>query len=146
MMTTTATPTFFSTYSNTLRELVNQSKDFILEASMTTPLIKYSGSQKKLTIRGNSTAVNVTELYAPVVQMLKKDALTSKSISVDIHLSKINSITLKELFGLFKYLSLKKSTGGEVEVVWRADSTNPEMIDTGLNFSDLYDLDVRIEN
>ncbi|WP_421875250.1 SiaC family regulatory phosphoprotein [Marinoscillum sp.] len=127
-----------------MKDFASQSQDLLLEATGSTPYIKYSKGQRKLTLKGKATASNARELIEPVVSMLKKDTIASRSVSVDICLSDANMNTMKVLFDLFKYLNLKKLTGGDVEVIWRAASTHPEMIDTGLNFSDLYDLDVQM--
>lgn len=145
MMTSNiSSSTYLTSYTNTMAGYVSQSQGFVLEATSTTPLIKYSKSHNALVVRGNSTSSNMSDFYKPVITMLKNDALTCKSVTVDMSLLNMNMSTVKVLFDLFKYLELKKLTGGNVEVIWRVDATNPDMIDTGLNFSDLYDLDIKI--
>ena len=139
-----AAPSYLTSYTNTMTGFSSQSQGFVLDATSTTPLIKYSKSHNSLVVRGNSTSTNMEDFYKPIMAMLKNDALTSRSVTVDMSLITMNMPTLKVLFDLFKYLELKKLTGGNVEVIWRVDATNPEMIDTGLNFSDLYDLDIKV--
>lgn len=144
MITTSVIPTYLGAYTNTMSGFASQSKDFILESTGSTPFIRYNRAQKKLVLNGKSTGENVADLYKPVITMLKQDTVASKTVTVDIQLSDINTKTTGVLFDLFKYLGLKKLTGGNVEVIWRVDATNADMIDTGLNFSDLYDLDAKI--
>lgn len=142
--TTTQTSSYFTTNTNAMAGFISQSQDLLIEATNNTPYIKYSRPLRKLVLRGKATSANIIQMLEPVISMLKTDTLASRSVSVDVFLTEMNTESLKALFDLFKFLGLKKLTGGDVEVIWRAAATNPELVDTGLNFSDLYDLDVKI--
>ena len=142
--TTIESTTYFTDYAKTMTGYASQSQDLLLEATNNTPYIKYSRALRKLVLKGNATSENIFHMVDPVISMLKKDTLASRSVSVDVFLTAMNTELLKALFDLFKFLGLKKLTGGDVEVIWRATTTNPEMIDTGSDLSDLYDVDVKI--
>ncbi|MEQ8470574.1 MAG: SiaC family regulatory phosphoprotein [Marinoscillum sp.] len=140
----TATRTHFSPFALTMEGFATQSPNLLLEPTLRTPYVNYNKSQLKLTIKGRSTDRDISEFYAPIISLLKRDSKKTNFIALDIHIPEMNTATLKVLFDLFRFLSIKVSRGTAVEVVWRSSFKNQEMRETGYDFSDLFDLNFRL--
>ncbi|MEQ8473323.1 MAG: SiaC family regulatory phosphoprotein, partial [Marinoscillum sp.] len=59
---------------------------------------------------------------------------------LELFFKTLNTSTVKVLFDLFKYLRNEKLKGNDVRVTWRAEVSNPDMLETGMDFSELFDL------
>lgn len=116
------------------------SRDMILEPSLTTPFVKLSEDQKLLSIKGNSTQPEMQHFYEPVISRTRTFLENSGQLEVHLLFKSLNTSSIKVLFDLFKYFRSEKQLGADIKVVWAAESDHPEMLETGMDFSQLYDL------
>lgn len=134
----------FAQFALTMEGFATDSTDILLEATLTTPFVKYSKYQRKLTISGKSTANSITSFYNPIISLLKRDTIEKRSVSLSFNLIDFNTQTLQVLFDLFKYLNLKKQTGAIIDIEWKYALSNQEIKETGQDFSELFDLNFRV--
>ncbi|MFY0607295.1 MAG: SiaC family regulatory phosphoprotein [Cyclobacteriaceae bacterium] len=116
------------------------SKDVVIEPTVDTPFIMYSEEMGILKIKGNSTNLECNKFYYPLIsEILDKVSPTSK-LDLEICFSEINTSTVKVLFDLFKALQRKQMSGSTISVNWGVAVGDDDLLDTGADFSELFDL------
>ena len=116
------------------------SRDMIFEPTATTPFVKLSEDEKLLTVKGNSSMQDIHLFYDPVISRTKEYLEAKGQLSVHLMFKTLNTSSVKVLFDLFKYFRSQTKAGAKIRVVWAAESDHPEMLETGLDFSEIYEL------
>ena len=114
-----------------------------LEPTATTPFLKYSSAENLLVIKGKSVKPDMHEFYHAPLQRFKAELKNSNQLKVHLCFYDLNTSTAKVLFDLFKYLRMRAAGGTNIEVIWGAEVTNHEMIETGKDFAEIYELKFR---
>lgn len=112
-----------------------------VEATHETPFIEYTELANYLVIRGNSYGLEVYKFYQPVIDNFKAKFVDGESCHVDLSFDKLNTSSAKILFDLFKFLRAKKSAGSQVKVIWRSLPSDMDMLETGMDFAEIFDLE-----
>ncbi|REE05954.1 SiaC family regulatory phosphoprotein [Marinoscillum furvescens] len=116
----------------------------ILDASKirrATPYVHYDRHAQCLTIAETTAGVNMEELCTAVVDQFKSDASELNKLKVEVQFNRLNTISSSLLFEVFKVLGKAAAMGKEVYVAWITTYDNIEMIETGMDFQDIYGLD-----
>lgn len=134
---------FTTRIADQTRMIPHSYEETIIEPTRVTPFVRYSEAEKSLMIKGNSTRPDMHEFYYPILRRLKEEQKYSKHLKIHVFFGDINTSTAKVLFDLFKYLRMRSAQGAEVEVTWGAEATNTEMLETGKDYSEIYDLNFK---
>lgn len=119
------------------------SKDMILEPTRKTPFVKFSEDEKILSIKGNSIEVDMHNFYHPVVSRTRTYLSGREKLRVHLFFNSINTSTVKVLFDLFKFFRNKNNEGADIQFVWAAEAGSPDIMETGRDFSELYNLNFK---
>lgn len=117
---------------------------FTVNADQQTPFIKFDSTEGVLLIKGNSTREDAWEFYQPLLHTIRKHFLTQGHLSCYLFLKEFNLQTVRVLFSLFGQIATQQAKGKKVTIHWFSIWHQQEMIDTGMDFSDLYDLDLKV--
>ena len=117
--------------------------NLMLDPTGTTPFVSYDKETKFLIVKGNASDPNMQEFFDPIFSAVKRDAVDSNNLKVYFYFKAMNTSTVKVLFDLFKYLRVRVAEGTKVQVVWGADAYDLEMMETGRELSELYNLNFR---
>lgn len=127
------------------RRIANQKRRSILvEPTNNTPFVTYNRNTNHLQIKGDSKALNILEFYAPLISELKRNTYRCHDCHVELFFKTLNTSTVKILFDLFKFLGGQKRVGKNIKVTWSARLKDLEILETGMDFSELFDLNFQI--
>lgn len=105
-----------------------------------SPLMNYDAKKNVIFIKGNSLDSNVYTLYGHVIQLISTHLETQDEINLYFYLNKVNTLTIKSLFDIFKLLSQSRAAGKHVKVTWFFDLEDHTMMDNAYDFSELFDI------
>jgi SiaC family regulatory phosphoprotein len=93
---------------------------FTLDATKLTPFVSFEPNDGVLIIKGNSTADDVTVLYAKVIELLERYALNPcASTTVNVALDYITVNSSRELLDIFKLIeNLHQQKKTEATINW----------------------------
>ena len=92
------------------------SKEFVLEATESSPLCEISVSERNILLSGVSMPENANEFYFPILEEVNNlFDNTSGDFSLTISLSYMNSMSNKQLLRLMKHI---ESKGFKLTVNW----------------------------
>lgn len=120
------------------------SPDLHIKPTARTPYVRLSHLDDKLVIKGSATALDLEGFYAPIISRVQRHLRIYKKLRVQILFDDLNASTAKFLFDFFKTLRNAQMAGAQIDVTWAAPISNFEMLETGRDFADLYDLNFRI--
>ncbi len=83
-------------------------------------------------------------IYRPLIDEFKRQLLASKQGELRIQLKKLDILALKSLFSLFRFLRNQKKLGATVKVYWHVEIDNTYMLETAMDFAQLYQIEVVI--
>lgn len=129
----------FMTY-NKEAELEN----LIIEPQPITPFVKFKSDQGLLLIKGKSMSEDALDFYAPIVTIVDNYLNQAEKLTCYLYFKEFNLATAKSLFHLFKTLSEHHILGKRITINWFADWHNNEMLQTGIDYADIYDLKINI--
>lgn len=118
--------------------------NLLIEPQETTPFVKFKKEQGLLLIKGKSLEDNAMDFYSPIVSMVDHHLSESDKFTCYFYFKEFNLATTKSLFQLFKTLSEHHLLGKKITINWFADWHNNEMIQTGIDYSELYGLKMNI--
>ena len=117
-------------------------KDLIIDATKSSPLIKFTDTGEPLIITGESYLENAAEFYTPVFDWLKGylGNPLKKSLLLDVELIYFNSSSSKILMNLFDMLNGAAIEGTLVTINWRYHEDNDVALECGEEFMEDLDL------
>ncbi len=108
-----------------------------IEATTSTPAISFDSENGILEIKGESYPENTKEFYKPVFEWLENFLKTSTDkISVNLHISYLNTSSLKAMMTFFDILEHAFEKGREVEVNWYYNPENEVALEVGEEFEE----------
>lgn len=110
-------------------------------AKWSTPYVNFDHKSGQLEITEMTTRVNMRALCSAVMERFKAEAKTLPTIDVRVEFESLNTSSSCLLFDLFKFLGKAAQAGQQVNVLWVTSHDNIEMIETGMDFQEIYDLD-----
>jgi hypothetical protein len=114
-------------------------EDLIIEATRSSPEIRFDAAARCLTLRGESYPENAATFYAPVfarVQALLDDLRPGESVEVELEIGYLNSSSTKVILNLLDLLDLAAWKGASIRVTWRYDPQNETALECGEDFSE----------
>lgn len=135
---TNTLPVFMS-YNN-----YNQLGNIQIEPQKRTPFVKFKRDQGLLLIKGTSIEKNAMDFYGPLVTIVDSYLSEEEKLTCYFYFKEFNLATAKSLFQLFKTLGEYHLLEKKITINWFADWHNNEMIQTGIDFSELYGLKMHI--
>lgn len=111
------------------------------------PKLIHRQNHNSIEIVGNCTQPLCDGFFFHVISIVSEHFEKSTELKVIINLDKLNTSSVKGLFNLFNLLRRKSQNGKYVAVEWIVKWEQEELIDTAIDFSDLYDFhfDIKIK-
>ena len=106
-----------------------------------TPYILFDPGHGLLKIKGSSSFIDSVEFYKPVIEGLKNEAMQSRRLLVELKLESLSPPTVKSLFHIFKKIRELKDNGFSIKVTWYIESEDDDILETGLDFRELTEID-----
>ncbi len=125
----------------TVADKIEHQRAITTEERLTIRFIKEINA---LAVSGRSTGLEVLPAYIKLIEQVEQHFTHASSLKCYFHYTVINASTTKLLFNLFKRLTTAQEKGHQIEVYWLIDKDDEELIDIGLDFKNLYDLDFKI--
>ncbi|MEQ8580290.1 MAG: SiaC family regulatory phosphoprotein [Marinoscillum sp.] len=125
---------------NNLSLMVSHFGTTVIEPTTKTPFVCYDEHNQVLMIKGNSTNLDMQNFYHEILTIVKVNLEQADQLTVSFCFQNINTSTAKVLFDFFKYLRCMRAAGKRIQVIWSAKTDN-EMMETGRDFAEIYDLD-----
>lgn len=97
--------------------VIRQTQYLILGSTPNTPFIKYSETVRHF-MKGYSSKVDMHHFYYSVISRFKKYLTENKVFIVLLYFKYLNTSTVKVLFDLFKFVIIKDTAGGKINIVW----------------------------
>ncbi len=116
----------------------------IREPRLNTPFVDFNGYTGELTIKGDSTRLEIFEFYVPVLKMVDEYLLLEEHFVCNLCFRRFNTSTAKLLFDLFKHFNKLSARGKKIHVNWLVDSSVSEMYEIGMDYKELFDLNFNI--
>ena len=114
------------------------------EATGTTPRVRFDANEGIMELEGRSIPENATVFYYPLLDWLTAYVESPKAnSSFTFYLEYINSISQKLLFEIVKKIQLLQSNGTAIEVIWKYDEDDEEMLEEGEMLMSKFDLEMR---
>lgn len=112
-----------------------------IEASKSSPLVKYDAESNTLEITGECYPENAVKFFTPVFQWLHEEvkSLDAPLLTVNLNISYFNSSTSKALMNFFDVLEEAYDKGKKIEVNWMYMEENETAEECGEEF--LEDID-----
>lgn len=131
---------------NQVGVMYKEDTDILIEPTTNTPFVKFIPSQYYLEIKGNSAREDILRFYTPIIDAFKLNCVNGKRCEMKLFFRKMNTSTVKILFDLLKFLRGEKQKGCKVNVTWCADLDDVDMLETGIDFSELFGLNFDIKS
>lgn len=108
------------------------------------PLLRYNGATGLLVLKGNLDKLNVEDFKLTIPILLSEHFLLHDSLTCYISIASLNSQNIQSLYILYKNLSHYHEIGMHVNINWFAPANSNEVIETGKDFSELYEIGTNI--
>jgi len=107
-----------------------------IEASKSSPLVKYDAESNTLEITGECYPENAVKFFAPVFEWLHEavKSLDAPLLTVNLNISYFNSSTSKALMNFFDVLEEAYDNGKKIEVNWMYMEENETAEECGEEF------------
>ena len=114
-------------------------QDLQLSATERTPEIKFSTSEKTLSISGESYPEDVSSFYGELIQIC--ESLSSSdldSLNVIVSLIYMNSSSVKAFYRIFEGLDKAKKDGKSITLTWECQDDDDIIEELGEDFIDRF--------
>ena len=110
-----------------------------LEATQFSPSVSTDWDQGRLRMSGESYPENTYEFFEQVITWTEKFlGANSGALTVELHLSYLNTSSIRAMIDIFDLLQDAKAEGKTVNVRWFYDSRNPRASELGEEFKEDY--------
>lgn len=111
---------------------------------LSTPAFLRGSSSNQLVIHTTTKISQFCAVYDPLIEEFKRQVLSMGMGDVTICLDVLNVQKTKMLFELFKFMKQQQESGAMVKVYWEVEVSNIMMLETAMDFAQLYQLEVVI--
>lgn len=108
--------------------------DLVIEATKSTPEIKFSSGSGILEINGNSYPENPFEFYEPAVEWIENAIKLKLPISLIFRLNYYNTSSSKQVLDIIDLLEDYFQSGGQAKAVWCYRDGDQEQKENGEDF------------
>jgi hypothetical protein len=117
----------------------NDGYNLSLEATQFSPSVTADWQAGCLQMSGESYPENTYEFFAQIIDWTEAFlACTSTPLILELHLSYLNTSSIRAMIDIFDLLQDAQSEGKEVIVKWLYDSRNPRASELGEEFKEDY--------
>ncbi|WP_258097409.1 SiaC family regulatory phosphoprotein [Marinoscillum pacificum] len=107
-------------------------------------LVQERRSSNFLNLRTISKINQFDIVYQPLIEDFKNKVRYTKSGELVINMDFLNKERARTLFGLFKFLQTEQRLGAVLKITWEVPLSNILMLETAMDFAELYELQVTI--
>ena len=117
----------------------------IVAAGETTPLVRLDPVNGVFEISGCSRPENVAGFYKPIIDWLKKYALTpGESTVFNFNLKYFNTASSKVIYDIMMILREIHNAGKNVTINWNYHSDDCDMEEVGAEFADIIEFPIQM--
>lgn len=98
----------------------------------------------QLTLRAISEINQFDMVYEPLIEEFKSKILYTRAGELTINLDSLNLSKTRALFSLFQFMEEQEKQGAKLKITWQVPTTNLMMLETALDFAEMYELQVCI--
>lgn len=112
--------------------------DLIIDATRSSPAIRFEAASRRLSLSGESYPENAAVFYAPVFEWVKAflaELGPGESVAVEFEIGYLNSSSTKVILNLLDLFDFAAQAGAAIRVDWRYDPGNETAIECGEDFS-----------
>ena len=118
-------------------------QEVVLDATDSTPQVKFDPNSGVLQLSGRSIPENATRFYYPLLDWLNEYAgAPAEKTQFDFYLEYINSISQKMVLEILSVAQSMKDNDKNVEICWRFDEDDEEMQEEGEVFARKFEMDI----
>ncbi|MEQ9466037.1 MAG: DUF1987 domain-containing protein [Ekhidna sp.] len=118
---------------------------FITESTRTTPYTCVNYSNGKVDVKGRSSPENTMEFYDPFIKAIALLKETGQpKIEANFRLIYFNTSSARCIYLIIRELKTLEEHGKKVTINWFAEEDDEDMVETGLDFQDIVDIDINI--
>ena len=111
-----------------------------------TPSVLCDADKGILEFTGRSIPENANDFFSPVMKWLTEYKSSDKNtLHVIFYLDYINSISYKMIFEMMLVVEEMKILGKEIDILWKYEEDDEEILEEGKNFATKLDLPFRFE-
>lgn len=118
--------------------------DFQIDATRSTPEIRFEATRLTFSIKGESYPENSYAFYKPVFTKLQELLDETPSLKLVLELSYLNTSSTKAIVSILTLLNDAWESGKTIEVVWLYEPDNEHAIELAEDFQALIDLPVTL--
>lgn len=111
----------------------------VIEASRSSPAIRFDAEMRCLSIRGESYPENAAAFYAPIFAWLKTFLAglePGAAVQIDLEVLYLNSSSTKIMLNFLDRVEQAAQEGAQITVNWRYDPDNEAILECGQDFSE----------
>lgn len=107
-----------------------------------TPSISINTENREILIKGKSLPINASKFFSPLMQWLNDFAFSnSNQLNVIFHLEYFNTPSSFKISDILSILEREKKNGKMIDVQWRYDEEDTDILESGKEFDHIFDLD-----
>tara|TARA_B100001245_G_C22781445_1_gene377326 strand:+ start:400 stop:753 length:354 start_codon:yes stop_codon:yes gene_type:complete len=107
-------------------------------------LVKERISSNFLNLRAISQINQFDIVYQPMIEEFKTKVIYTRTGELVINMDSLNKDRIQTLFSLFKFLQVQQQLGAVLKITWEVPLSNILMLETAMDFAELYELQVTI--
>ncbi|SNS91661.1 protein of unknown function [Ekhidna lutea] len=120
-------------------------ESYIREATRTTPYACVNFQAGKIELQGRSSPENTMEFYEPFIRAITMiGKLNKEKIEADFKLMYFNTSSARCIYLIVKQLKRLEDSGKNVVINWYAEEDDEDMLETGMDFQDIVDINFNI--
>lgn len=119
---------------------------FITESTKNTPYVCVNYTNGIIDVKGRSSPENTMEFYNPFIKAiaLLQNAKTP-NVEANFKLIYFNTSSARCVYLIIKELKTLENKGKKVTINWFAEEDDEDMVETGLDFQDIVDIEINIQ-
>ena len=115
-----------------------------IEATRSTPKIRFDATIGKLEISGESYPENSFEFYGPLLTSLKEHMVRMDPFQADIKMIYMNSSSIKCMLDIIDIMNGSAAEGRRMSINWFYDKENPRALELAEEFREEVELEFNI--
>ncbi len=120
-------------------------QSFKCESTRTTPYASVNYQAGKIELSGRSSPENTMEFYEPFLRAIAAMRIAKQqTIQADFKLMYFNTSSARCIYLIIKQLKKLQSYDKRVSINWYAEEDDEDMLETGMDFQDIVDIEFNI--
>lgn len=119
---------------------------FLIKSTPSTPQVLVNYSEGIVDIQGKSSPENTLEFYQRVFKAIAYfKRRETEGITANFQFVYFNTSSARCIFMMIKELKKLEDLGRKVTINWFVEDDDEDMMETGLDFQDIVDIDFQIQ-